>query len=651
MESVNFNSKEQSDPLALAKNVATYSPKKGNQVKFYNDASDDALGSSGAFHDIVEAIQAARHFIFICDWSFQPGVLMSRTGQGDRSIGQLLVDQAAAGVMVAIHTWNHHKFAPDPDNDKGGVILNEIAQKGGGGVDNRLFWRASARTGVGYTHHQKFVVLDAPVDRKNLDGPRVVKAFFGGLDLTGGRFDWPEHILPKAQDNRGLFNPNDWYTGEFQNSLDALRQPWHDIHAQIAGPAAWDFIYEFVGRWSCVKGDRTAGDSDEKSIGLVWKMYETLRTDPKLKLLKDYEGLTQEAHWSAQVYRSIDKVHWAAPKAEELNPYAQPFKWPLQRSYEASIEDAYVSAIRSANEFIYIESQYFIGSGASWGRSSVKNRIPEAIVNRTLEKIRRKESFHTYVVLPMFPEGTPSDDSMQGIRGLQWSTIKYMIKELGSAWEDYLSFYFVAQWSNQDLYDPKKIKTRPERLKASQRYMIYVHSKLMIVDDKYVIIGSANLNERSLAGDRDTEICVGLWPDTSNTDTAQLNETQAKLDVQSFRKRIWLEHLGSGWGDKLYDGKVAEIYAWPGSLKCIKAVQEIAATNYSHFLRGQRSDKDGHLMLWPIRLKGDELDFGNMGLGDDQTAYIPDYDAGKKEKFRWIPAGKSWTNMATSVTE
>jgi len=39
--------------------------------------------------------------------------------------------------------------------------------------------------------------------------------------------------------------------------------------------------------------------------------------------------------------------------------------------------------------------------------------------------------------------------------------------------------------------------------------IIYVHSKLMIVDDKYVICGSANINDRSLLGKRDSEIaCV-----------------------------------------------------------------------------------------------------------------------------------------------
>ena len=45
----------------------------------------------------------------------------------------------------------------------------------------------------------------------------------------------------------------------------------------------------------------------------------------------------------------------------------------------------------------------------------------------------------------------------------------------------------------------------------SRRFMIYVHSKGMIVDDEYVIIGSANINQRSMDGSRDTEIAMGAY--------------------------------------------------------------------------------------------------------------------------------------------
>lgn len=41
--------------------------------------------------------------------------------------------------------------------------------------------------------------------------------------------------------------------------------------------------------------------------------------------------------------------------------------------------------------------------------------------------------------------------------------------------------------------------------------MIYVHSKGMIVDDEYVLMGSANINQRSLSGSRDTEIAMGAY--------------------------------------------------------------------------------------------------------------------------------------------
>lgn len=52
------------------------------------------------------------------------------------------------------------------------------------------------------------------------------------------------------------------------------------------------------------------------------------------------------------------------------------------------------------------------------------------------------------------------------------------------------------------------------QVSASQkfgRFMIYVHAKGMIVDDEYVILGSANINQRSMAGSRDTEIAMGAY--------------------------------------------------------------------------------------------------------------------------------------------
>lgn len=37
---------------------------------------------------------------------------------------------------------------------------------------------------------------------------------------------------------------------------------------------------------------------------------------------------------------------------------------------------------------------------------------------------------------------------------------------------------------------------------------VYIHAKVCIVDDRLAIIGSANINERSQRGDRDSELAA-----------------------------------------------------------------------------------------------------------------------------------------------
>lgn len=37
---------------------------------------------------------------------------------------------------------------------------------------------------------------------------------------------------------------------------------------------------------------------------------------------------------------------------------------------------------------------------------------------------------------------------------------------------------------------------------------VYIHSKMMLVDDDTAVIGSANINDRSMRGSRDSEIAV-----------------------------------------------------------------------------------------------------------------------------------------------
>ena len=49
----------------------------------------------------------------------------------------------------------------------------------------------------------------------------------------------------------------------------------------------------------------------------------------------------------------------------------------------------------------------------------------------------------------------------------------------------------------------------------------------MIVDDEYIVIGSANINQRSLAGDRDSELAIGAHQvKTKPTKPTKPNQTK-----------------------------------------------------------------------------------------------------------------------------
>ncbi|KAI8373627.1 hypothetical protein EDC96DRAFT_458022 [Choanephora cucurbitarum] len=73
---------------------------------------------------------------------------------------------------------------------------------------------------------------------------------------------------------------------------------------------------------------------------------------------------------------------------------------------------------------------------------------------------------------------------------------------------------------------------------------LYIHAKLLIADDKVVIMGSANLNDRSQCGNRDSEIA--LIVEDQDFVPSQMNGRyyEASRFAASLRRSLWKEHLG-----------------------------------------------------------------------------------------------------------
>lgn len=114
--------------------------------------------------------------------------------------------------------------------------------------------------------------------------------------------------------------------------------------------------------------------------------------------------------------------------------------------------------------------------------------------------------------------------------------------------QDYLNFFCLGnrEASNgEDDTNSKRSassKTPQELARKNRRFMIYVHSKGMIVDDEYVILGSANINQRSLEGTRDTEIAMGAyqprhtWATKRSSPRGQVRSTDydSKVDTTKY---------------------------------------------------------------------------------------------------------------------
>lgn len=171
---------------------------------------------------------------------------------------------------------------------------------------------------------------------------------------------------------------------------------------------------------------------------------------------------------------------------------------------EKSILNAYIDLILNSEKFIYIENQFFMSNAGEGG--VVKNTIAKAMKERIIRAYRHKEDFKIYVFIPLMPgfEGDIVDDSSQVLKLqirfqqetiLKGATSLYtMLKNANINPLQYLRFYGLR---NHDMFSD-----------GPKQEMVYIHSKCMIVDDRVVIVGSANINDRSMLGTRDSEVCI-----------------------------------------------------------------------------------------------------------------------------------------------
>ncbi|XP_028587409.2 phospholipase D1 [Podarcis muralis] len=301
---------------------------------------------------------------------------------------------------------------------------------------------------------------------------------------------------------------------DFIDRYTMPRMPWHDIASVVHGKAARDVARHFIQRWNFTKIMKPK----YRSLSYPFLLPKSQQTADELK----YQ-VPDAVCASVQVLRSA--TDWSAGI----------------KYHEESIHSAYVSVIENSKHYVYIENQFFISCADD---KVVSNRIGDAIAHRILKAHRENKRYRVYVVIPLLPgfEGdisTGGGNALQAIMHFNYRTmcrgdnsiLGQLKAEIGDQWINYISFCGLRNHAELE----GKLVTE----------LIYVHSKLMIVDDNTVIIGSANINDRSMLGKRDSEMAV-IVQDTDTLPSVMDGEDyKAGRFAQSLRLQCFRVVLGN----------------------------------------------------------------------------------------------------------
>ncbi|KAI5962196.1 SPO14 [Candida pseudojiufengensis] len=483
------------------------------------------------FWAVSNCIEMAKETIFIHDWWLSPELYLRRPASSNQQyrIDRLLQRKAAEGVKIFIIVYRNvgSTVATDSLYTKHSLLsLNEenihVIRSPNQLLQNTFFW----------AHHEKLCIIDQTY------------AFLGGIDLCYGRYDTADHALTDDSElDFEYLKKNPEYNGDilskFQifpgkdysnprvkdffelekpynsmyNRQTTPRMPWHDIHMFTYGSIARDLSRHFVQRWNYLIRQKRPS----RLTPLLIPPPDFTPDDAKIA---GYSGTCE-----MQLLRSSG--NWSLG---------------LQR-YEQSIQNAYLSLIENSEHFVYIENQFFVTS-CEIDKTEIKNRIGDALVDRIIRAHREGTKWKAIIVIPLMPGFEAQVDQAEGssvrvIMQCQYMSISIgdtsifaKLRRKGIDPDDYIQFFSLRKWGRI----------------GSQRSLVteqlYIHAKCMIADDRAVIIGSANINERSMRGVRDSEVAAVIR-DTETIDTTMDGKPfKAARFAHTLRMRLMREHLG-----------------------------------------------------------------------------------------------------------
>jgi phosphatidylserine/phosphatidylglycerophosphate/cardiolipin synthase-like enzyme len=261
------------------------------------------------------------------------------------------------------------------------------------------------------------------------------------------------------------------------------RPPWHDVQVQLRGPAVTAVAETFRERWE----DPQPLDHDNPLRRVVRRITRQPRHPDPLPPRRG-EPAPCGPH-AVQVLRTY--------------PAKQP-AYPFAPDGERSIARAYLKALTRARRLVYLEDQYFWSERAARALADALDTRPELRV---------------VVVVPRFPDRDGRIAGPAARIGRERAT--RIIERAGG------DRVLVCDLENEE------------------GTPIYVHAKICVVDDVWMMAGSDNLNRRSWT--HDSELSCSVLDETLDEreprDPAGLGDGARQL-ARETRLQLWREHLG-----------------------------------------------------------------------------------------------------------
>ncbi|KNE58807.1 hypothetical protein AMAG_04357 [Allomyces macrogynus ATCC 38327] len=589
-------------------------PRAGGRVEFFVDGEE-------YFERVADAIDGARRSVYILDWWLSPEVYMKRPicpENEEWRLDRLLQRKAKEGVQIYIIVYKEVTAALSNCSFHTKFYLvslhpNIHVQRHPDMLKTTPFW----------AHHEKAVVIDDRV------------AYLGGLDLCYGRWDSHAHPLvdlappesgaqlfpgqdfsnPRHADFRSI--DTTWMT-DLLDRTRVPRMPWHDVACALHGPTVADLARHFVQRWNYVKARKAAGRNDlpllfpgapvpevvveerrpgaPHSVQLTRSLASWSCGVPTEKsILTAYETLIDEAKYFVYIENQFfgtlaqcsiqwkgddvmtDRIYRAYTQRE---PFRVIVMMPLLPAFAGPIESAAASTLRMVMNYQF--------ESISRGPNSLIARLEQAGIPA--------DEYVTFYGLRTFDflDASATAAAAAAAAGKHSPSTESL-----APWPGAPASEFATPTTEYDMVtlveDPQGLTTTatppPLRPRAETALtlasnegkfvteMVYIHTKLMIVDDRHAILGSANINDRSMLGDRDSELAIVIsgqgdaWVPMGGDG----QEVVVDSAIHDLRMKLMKEHLGQ-LGDASEDHVLANVLApefehlWHGTARRNTAV-------------------------------------------------------------------------------